>query len=618
MPSTTSTGLTRLGIAADCNAFVRANAGDICYDTALKYGITLAQLTMWNTVLGYPDGKNCSTQFWTGYDYCVGVSGTVTTSPVVNGPSAPGEIAVIAGKNWISLAGDMSPSAYVVGDIDCVTPDTEFYQACWQKLDINPWLTEWYIKEPRCQSRQNQRGCNIHFNDEIEAWTTTFIREYVGAGGADCTLLPGNCVFDPDPNRGADIPALARARYRYVHFSIHAVHKFFNDWRQAVQDALTTAANLITAIVDFIDRRKPKKTNVALNVVATVLGVGLAIIPGLGPIAGVSAGALVAANVGLAALKQAPTVAKSIWPVVPGAPPQQAEADSTTVQSLSVKEILRMHLQNGLQLVQGVGQEDVSAFLAFAGNGSFSISQREMQPPSIASITGDKIQPLLLAYTTFLVSTTLAQNGWHAILLPGVNPEGITNRKTPYPAWAGDHQEKDDLECTDYDKYGRCSGKYWWYSETQNSAYALRNDKSDDSTEYLQTFFDYGWSTGQLLFENAAVCEIQSILRSISTIDNASVTYTTVKGKAGFQFDGPLPGLAPDDFSVINQMTQTYFLPFDGAGLTHLRQQAAYANLFHHPANSGLWEFTNQGIDFACISQLDVAIATTWGGSWTS
>lgn len=386
----------------------------------------------------------------------------------------------------------------------------------------------------------------------------------------------------------------------------------------AVQEALTTAADLITAIVDFIDRRKPKKTNVSLNVVATVLGVGFAILPGIGPIAGVSAAGLAAANVLLAALKQAPTVAKSIWPVVSGAPPQQAEADSTTVQSSKVKEILRMHLQNGLQLVQGVGQEDVSAFLAFAGTGSFSINQREAQPPSIEAITGDKVQPLLLAYTTFLVSTTLAQNGWHAILLPGVNPEGITKRTTPYPGWAGDHQEKDDLECTGYDQYGRCNGKYWWYSETQNSAYALRNDKSDDSTEYLQAFFDNGWSTGQLLFENAAICEIQSFLRSITTITSTSITYTMVKGKAGFQFDGPLQGLGPDDFTVIDPMTPTYFLPFDGAGLTRLSQQPAYANLFHHPAEGGLWEFTNQGIDFACISQLDVAIATKWGGSWTS
>jgi hypothetical protein len=32
--------------------------------------ISLEELTIWNPVLGYPDGHNCTTQFWTGYDYC--------------------------------------------------------------------------------------------------------------------------------------------------------------------------------------------------------------------------------------------------------------------------------------------------------------------------------------------------------------------------------------------------------------------------------------------------------------------------------------------------------------------------------------------------------------------
>lgn len=51
-----------------------------------SFRITLAQLTTWNSVLGYPDGRNCTTQFWAGYDYCVGVSGTPVSS---SSPSTP-------------------------------------------------------------------------------------------------------------------------------------------------------------------------------------------------------------------------------------------------------------------------------------------------------------------------------------------------------------------------------------------------------------------------------------------------------------------------------------------------------------------------------------------------
>ncbi len=185
-----------------------------------KYKITLGQLTEWNTVLGYPDGKYCSTKFWAGYDYCVGVNGNVPTNPAINGSLVASANTVVPGKDYTVLPGDMPPSAYVVRGIDCVEPGLEFYQDCWKELKINRWLRKWYAEEPRCESRASERGCNIDFPDEVEAWTTTFIREYVGAGGSDCTTLPGACFFNPDPDRGAEIPALARARYRYVHHSI--------------------------------------------------------------------------------------------------------------------------------------------------------------------------------------------------------------------------------------------------------------------------------------------------------------------------------------------------------------------------------------------------------------
>lgn len=46
-----------------------------------SFHISLAQLTTWNPILGYPDGHNCTTQLWAGYDYCVGVEATTTGSP---------------------------------------------------------------------------------------------------------------------------------------------------------------------------------------------------------------------------------------------------------------------------------------------------------------------------------------------------------------------------------------------------------------------------------------------------------------------------------------------------------------------------------------------------------
>ncbi|KAL8672275.1 MAG: hypothetical protein Q9168_003245 [Polycauliona sp. 1 TL-2023] len=69
---------TQSGIAANCNAYVEAKPGDTCVDTAKAAGITLAQLTMWNPVLGGPDGDKCPTQFLAGYEYCIRIDGVAT------------------------------------------------------------------------------------------------------------------------------------------------------------------------------------------------------------------------------------------------------------------------------------------------------------------------------------------------------------------------------------------------------------------------------------------------------------------------------------------------------------------------------------------------------------
>jgi len=64
---------TQSGISPKCNKWAEAGDGDYCYIFAQNNGITTAQLYQWNTVLG-SGGANCSTLFWKGEYYCVGVS----------------------------------------------------------------------------------------------------------------------------------------------------------------------------------------------------------------------------------------------------------------------------------------------------------------------------------------------------------------------------------------------------------------------------------------------------------------------------------------------------------------------------------------------------------------
>lgn len=88
-PNSTTSAPTQLGIAKNCNAFAYAIDGDTCYDMSQRFHITLAQLTTWNPALGYPDGHNCTTEFWAGYDYCVGIQGSAISSTTSKaGPSS--------------------------------------------------------------------------------------------------------------------------------------------------------------------------------------------------------------------------------------------------------------------------------------------------------------------------------------------------------------------------------------------------------------------------------------------------------------------------------------------------------------------------------------------------
>lgn len=145
-----------------------------------------------------------------------------------------------------------------------------------------------------------------------------------------------------------------------------AIHKFFNDWESTITEALDLAGDLITPIIDSIDRRKAKKTNVSLNVALSVLSVGLFLIPAIGPFAEVSAAGVAAANVGLNAVKAAPAVAQGLFPQGKGDPPQQYGIDNAIVLKTMITKGLRENIQMGLRLVQGVDQKDVRNFLAFA------------------------------------------------------------------------------------------------------------------------------------------------------------------------------------------------------------------------------------------------------------
>jgi LysM repeat protein len=82
-------------IVGNCNQYDQAETGETCTSFATRNGITPAQLYSWNSILG-ASGASCATDFWAGYYYCIGTTGslpptTTSTTRTSNTPvSAPG------------------------------------------------------------------------------------------------------------------------------------------------------------------------------------------------------------------------------------------------------------------------------------------------------------------------------------------------------------------------------------------------------------------------------------------------------------------------------------------------------------------------------------------------
>jgi LysM repeat protein len=87
---------TQVGIVSNCNQYAQAQSGDYCSKFASENNISPGDLYQWNTILG-AGGANCTSMFWSGYYYCIGVSvvspATTTTLPIsTSTPVAPSPI----------------------------------------------------------------------------------------------------------------------------------------------------------------------------------------------------------------------------------------------------------------------------------------------------------------------------------------------------------------------------------------------------------------------------------------------------------------------------------------------------------------------------------------------
>ncbi|KAL9611275.1 MAG: hypothetical protein Q9167_004072 [Letrouitia subvulpina] len=458
-------------------------------------------------------------------------------------------------------------------------------------------------------------------------WTSSFLRAYAQSGApVDCSDIDGSqCHFDnigifPGESR------LLAARYRYVSWTITNIFSFLKGWYSEVSDIAQQAARRTEDIVRLID--KPKKQHGFLSFALDALGFVFDLVPEVGP----------AASDALSFVARAAKFAGPSTELASGTiglwNSGTDESQDTQISNLNdvfsgpngVESRVRTGLSETLRMVQGRNQINVSSFIQWADGGHFSGNAA-----GIIVEEGAR-EKLLLLFTSYLVSATLAANDWHVLIVPGAEPYGLSRdpSNVTCPSWATDtgteHNCNDgdggskNMDCAHseegrgegYDQFGLCIKTHWWYSQRHKSAYTIIHGDDgpgeSNAASLLQQIFQKEYSNGSLLFESAAVCELQSVLQSQNPTFIQNVPDIEIDGTSALSADGQIP-------NAVSTPGNRTLVTIGGLKLVTLSLSASLAPLFKHPDK--IFNINANGLDGNCSSMLNVTVANTWDGTGT-
>ena len=393
-----------------------------------------------------------------------------------------------------------------------------------------------------------------------------------------------------------------------------------------MQMAITKAALNVDSVTSVADSDQKTHHHWIIDVLVTTLGVALSLIPDVGPEASVLLKLGVKSAKGVAGA--VPSAAKTVWSNGQGAQENMQLVQDDELQSLltgdtgaDVESLLNENINTTLAIVQGVelsnATNDYSTFVLFAENGRYSTNDNIRIP-----VDNNTISTLQTFFYIYLISTSLAQNGFYTVLIPGVNPVSIYNDPTNNcPGWAGSYcnSKTKDLGCQgQLDSYGLCSNL--WFSKTHNSSYLLLKDGGTDAgqaTEILKGMVDHGFATLQSFFEDAAVCELQHIFPT----DQSAMYEDNLFNDSGATSLGAGFTVSPGFTYVDGQYASRGYITIDGPGFVNLSQRDDFAPDWTHPTDK-LWDTNPDGtLDTRCMVQMNVSVANSWGGKkvdgWT-
>ncbi|KAL8685994.1 MAG: hypothetical protein Q9218_007419, partial [Villophora microphyllina] len=370
----------------------------------------------------------------------------------------------------------LDPNATTDQHAHCLDIAAHQYQICWQVLNITGYINDWIsFNQAECDSKDMGFADCFHYIEFQD--------------GANCTSFTGLSQC-PSLDTRSFTGRTNGAHAYYVAFNIWNIQNWFRTYYQAVGGANGLASDNINMIARTLNIPTPKSISVLDILAGLAWAFGLISpsgyaerIPKLGEKI-VGFGAQAPGEYLLRAVQGSPTLARNLV--------AKGDLSDTNVQIAEMgSDLARItaQLQTNIQNAIIVVMSNFSLFFDFVEDGFFST-----QIENINTVA----QNVTLALNTYLVSQALQDDNViiTRALDTDVNQLQLNGSAYQYDTGCGQG----------YDEWGMCGS--WWYDSTNHISYGLESlkDMLNNYTDPLESLFNQGITTPELLFMNSQLC----------------------------------------------------------------------------------------------------------------
>ena len=486
---------------------------------------------------------------------------------------------------------------------DCTNPVVGTNASCWESLGIPAWLSQFAGPNSTCATSNLP-----NLTDAGSSWGACFVLT-INQSDEGQTVAQEMGIVDAyltadslDQSALQMMPANDHPRYLYVLRALSRLSQFFDAWNNDVSSYVIASGIDVPAIVATLDLQTQSSFASDDLYRALLLGLPFSIayngsfLPAFNSI-GIPY-ELSLEDIGGLLLELAELATVPLSNISASATATEVVAASTLLTGLmELSTTLSSRVQDGLQSVTS----DLDIFLNATANGTFVSAQSWAIPQG----PGILLQPL----DTYLVSSILAQEDWTILALVGIDVAALSQTSTgSLPAWVSSNCPTCALPvsfgCSSYNSNNQCGR--WWYSQNLNSSFTLvqASNSSNDPSDLIATVFQQGWSTGKLLFENAAICAEPS--RLVQTLEMTQRLQRPASPLMDYMdsWFWRLMGVASRSGTTsVDIVVSDAFNRFI----------ASRPGPTRHPAGT-VFNITDGKLDFACMSQLDVQLGWNWSG----